>query len=107
MCNSPILKIEVPDNGARNCLMVWITHSRWKPQVEGGDVDSSKFPSVKIPRLSNRVGLQRFQVGGKRQWRRDCLQNLDLHTKTQILSPPTSHEGCQSSRLAVYKRLNV
>ena len=31
--------------------MVWITHSRWLPQVEGGDAASSKFPSAKIPRF--------------------------------------------------------
>ena len=68
------------------------TSSRWLPQVEGYDVDSNKFPSVKIPRFMSPVGLQAQQEGGKKNNGavynlKGCLLDLDMHTDANNFAP--------------------
>ena len=63
------------------CLMGLDNTSSLVTQVEGYDVNSSKFPLVKIPRFMSPVGFQRSQEGGNGA--RDLLGGVLSWTCTQ------------------------
>ena len=78
--------------------------------MECYDVDSSKFPSVKIPRLSFQEDSKHPQVGG--QMRKASFEisyslDLDLHTKANNLAPKKYKEVVNLSGLVFYKGSNT
>ena len=78
--------------------------------MEGYDVDSSKFPSVKIPRFNRPVGLQVLQVGGQTSnapFEINYSLDLDLHTKANNFAPNESERLSISPVLLFTKDQNT
>ena len=76
--------------------------------MEGLDVDSSKFPSAKIPRFIS-IGLQEIQVGGRvnnAPFEILLTQPGPAHTTSNFA--PNGYRGVVNpSGLAVYKGSNA
>ena len=78
--------------------------------MEGYDVDSSKFPSVKIPRLSTSRTprtTSRWQGNNGAVYNQGCLLDLDLHTTANNFAPNEFREVVNPSGLVVYKGSNT